>query len=341
MKLLLDQAINGDCSQVLLRSRLRAVNRRMGFSDIMRERMELICNEIVSNQVKYAGGNGLVQIWEAQCDHPSLDLFALDYGPGIANLPAALEDGYTTTGTMGKGLGAIARLAAESEFYTLPPGMAQDSPWHGMAIWARFYVDGAPPPRDYQTGCYIRAYQDDIYNGDKLCRQGDDRRLRWLHADGLGHGEDAAAVLKGACGVLEDKATPEEVLDRLSRRLSGTRGAVAMACEVDTAAQQARICGVGDMEAHLICNGRKRTIGFSPGVLGHAHRHFETAEVPFPKQALLITASDGLRKRWGLNTFPGLWRLHPQFIATFLGLVVGRSNDDKSVFVVRRTPDAA
>lgn len=340
MKLLLDQTISGDSSQVLLRSKLRAVTRRMGFTDTLRERMELVCNEIVSNQVKYAGGKGLVQIWEEQGRYPCLDLFALDYGPGIANLPAAKEDGFTTTGTMGKGLGAIIRLSAESEFYTLPMGMSLHAPWHGTAIWARFYQQETPPAQAYQAGYYIRAYQDDVHNGDMICQMPQAGRMRWLHADGLGHGVEAAETVKGSCGVLDAEANLETMLERLSSRLRGTRGAVAMTCEVEMSEQKARICGVGDMDAYLICNGAKRTIGFSPGVLGHAHRHFVTEEISFPQQALLITSSDGLRKSWGLDTFPGLWRLHPQFIAMFLGLVVGRNNDDKSVFVIRSTPAA-
>lgn len=338
-KLLLDQAIVDDSSQVLLRSKLRAVSRRMGFADAVRERIELVCGEIITNQLKYAGRRGLVQIWEqGNSEFSALDLFALDYGPGIPNLPAALRDGYTTSGTMGKGLGAIQRLSAESEFYTLPQGLSSESPWHGMAVWARFYVGDKPPPRRFQCGYFVRAYQDDVYNGDCICVLPGEHNVKWVHADGLGHGKEAAEGLIGADKVLDTVTPLDGTLQNLSRRLRGGRGAVAMACEIDFNARKMRICGVGDMGAFLICNGERRVLNFSPGVLGHEHRSFETTELPFPQQALLITASDGLRRTWGLSTYPGLWRLHPQLIALLLGNITTRNNDDKSILVMRTTP---
>jgi anti-sigma regulatory factor (Ser/Thr protein kinase) len=338
-KLLLDQPISDDSSQVLLRSKLRAVSRRMGFKDALRERIELVCNELVTNQLKYAGRRGLMQVWEhANDEFAALDLFALDYGPGIPNLPAALQDGYTTSGTMGKGLGAIQRLSSECAFYTLPRGLAHESPWHGTAVWVRFHASEKPNERSFQYGHFLRAYQDDVHNGDCICVLPAGHGVRWLHADGLGHGKEAAEALIGADKVLDPLTPLDGTLQTLSRQLRGGRGAVAMACEIDFQTRLLRVCGVGDMGAFLVCNGERRMLNFAPGVLGHEHRSFEVMEFPFPQQALFITGSDGLRRNWTLNTYPGLWRLHPQLIALLLGNVATRNNDDKSIFVIRTTP---
>ena len=336
MKLLLHQAIAGESSLYLLRSKLRAVSQRMGFGDSRREHMELVCHEIVTNQAKYAGGHGLVQIWEQRDPDPSLHLFALDYGPGIANLPAALEDGYTSGGTLGKGLGTVRRLADRHDFYTLPQGMATKAPWHGMAIWAQFCLHKSAQPVGPQIGRYLRAYQDDIHNGDRICLEmGDRQQVRWLHLDGLGHGQEAAESTEGACETFAHSADVQLALARLSEHLQGTRGAVAMACEIDLAAEQGQICGVGDMAAYLLLNGTRRSITFAPGVLGHAHRHTDSVAFEFPPHALLLTASDGIRRSWEANDLPGLWRTHPQLIAFFLGEVVGRNNDDRSLLAIR------
>ena len=40
-----------------------------------------------------------------------MEIVALDRGPGIADLSRALQDGYSTGGTPGTGLGAIKRMA--------------------------------------------------------------------------------------------------------------------------------------------------------------------------------------------------------------------------------------
>ena len=111
-----------------------------------------------------------------------------------------------------------------------------------------------------------------------------------------------------------------------------------MVAELDFEAHKGAICGVGDMAAYKVCNGQKNAITFAPGVLGHEHRSFEQTDLDLQQQALLLTASDGIRRSWKLNTFTGLWRLHPQLIALFLGNTTGRGNDDKSLFVVRATP---
>ena len=338
MKLLIEQGTKGDSDVLLLRSKLRAVSRRMGFSDIKREQMELVCNEMVTNQIKFAEGNGLVQIWEATQPQPALDLFAFDYGPGIQNVKAAIEDGFTTAGTMGKGLGAIQRLSSENEIYSVTAANAGECPWHGTAVWSRFYPNSNDDSLPHQVGNYTRAYLDSGFNGDLIQFQCSPKKTRLLHMDGLGHGREAARVVDGIGRFLDDETPVDGLMQRLSKALEHTRGAVGMVCEIDAAAQTIKVCGVGDMVAYLIASGDKKVISFSPGVLGHTHRTPETTVMPFPSHALFIACSDGLRRSMSLRTFPELWRLHPQIIALVLGQVMGRHNDDRSVFTLRVKP---
>ncbi len=341
VQLLIEQSVRSESGQVLLRSKLRAVSRRMGFSQVARERMELVCNEIVTNQMKFAKGTGLVQIWETRVPRPALDIFALDYGPGIPDLDRALRDGFTTANTLGKGLGAIRRLAHESEIYSVPDENASELPWHGTAIWARFRAvetehgqAGLP-----QYGTCLRAYQDNLFNGDALAVITNQTQTRWLHVDGLGHGQEAAEAVKGTEEILRENAPLETLMESLDHRLRGSRGAVGLLCEADHAQNTITFVGVGDMSAYLICNGERRNIAFSPGILGHDHRNPRSESVQFPPQALFLTSSDGLRRNWTLRSFPGLWRLHPQLIALVLAQITSRGNDDRSLFVIRTAPN--
>jgi len=337
-RLLIEQPVKNESGQVLLRSKLRAVSRRMGFSQIARERMELVCNEMLTNQMKFANGSGLIQIWEISTPKPALDFFALDYGPGIPDLEQAMRDGFTTANTLGKGLGAIRRLAHESEIYSLPPGLATDTPWHGTAIWTRFYIGESGSTTPHQYGGYLRAYQDDLFNGDILAVAGTATHTRWLHMDGLGHGREAAETVMGAEAVLREDAPLSELMASLDRRLAGSRGAVGMVCEADHLEKTLSFVGVGDMSAFLICNGDRHGVAFAPGILGHDHRSFRVESLSFQPQALFLTNSDGLRRNWTLKSFPGLWRLHPQLIAFLFAQVMSRGNDDRSLFVIRTAP---
>ena len=104
--------------------------------------MLLVASELVHNNIKHAEGRGLIQVW--QQPGPILDILTLDYGPGIADLAKAEEDGYSTSNTFGKGLGAIRRLSDESYIYSQPEHFGQTKKWSGTVFLARF-ISGKNP----------------------------------------------------------------------------------------------------------------------------------------------------------------------------------------------------
>ncbi|MDH5711731.1 MAG: ATP-binding protein [Gammaproteobacteria bacterium] len=339
MKLLYESAVRDESGLVLLRSRFKAVGRRKGFREVMLEKIELVCNEIVSNQIKHARGSGMIQIWDNESyQQPTLDIFALDYGPGIEDLEYAIQDGTTTTGTMGRGLGAIQRLSTESAFYTRTVDELDRECWHGTAVWSRFVEGKQKQSSGFQYGIYSRALRDDFFNGDGVQIRNDNTRLRWIHMDGLGHGKEAAEAICPARNVLDaDEDNLESVMQHLGRVFQSGRGAVAVVGELDASEERLSITGVGDMSAKLICNGELNTMALAAGVLGHSHRSVNIEHIHFPRQAVFISASDGIRK-WSLNTLPQLWRHHPQMIALVMGQILGRTNDDRSILVIRKSP---
>lgn len=196
-KLLFNNPIQSEAEGILLRSRLQAAARRMGFSDMYRENMVLVAAEMISNQIKYAGGRGMLQIW--QQPGPTLDILALDFGPGIENLAQAQQDGYSSTKTLGKGLGSIRSLSHQSGIFTVPEiiGTSRSQAWHGCAFLSRFDPahrsassgDAQQSPvatSHFNVGLFARALSDDRYNGDRIYLEHGNKTLRWLHLDGLG-----------------------------------------------------------------------------------------------------------------------------------------------------------
>lgn len=342
-KLLFSNPIPGAAEGILLRSRLQATARRMGFNDGQRENMVLVAAEMVSNQIKYAGSRGMLQIW--QQPGPTLDLVALDFGPGIANLAEAHQDGFSTSKTLGKGLGSIRSLSHHSGAYTVPERMGvpanPDARWHGCAFWSRFSPDpkrvfdtDARAP-DFEIGLFTRALTDDRFNGDRIYIERNDGRLRWLHLDGLGHGELAQQATDHLADTLFSSPDVVEVLNRVDRQLKLTRGAVAMLSEMDQDNMQAHIAGVGDMRAYWQVRDQFQSITFAPGILGKEHKTPRATAVTLDKQSTVVTASDGVRRHWDETTFPGLLKQHPQLIAYVLGNILGRASDDQSLCVVR------
>lgn len=342
-KLLYNSPVQNESALILLRSKLSAIAQRLGLSDQKRENMLLVASELVSNQVKHAGGRGLIQVW--QQPGPTLDILALDFGPGITNLSQAEEDGYSSANTLGKGLGSIRRLSDESFVYTQQDNSGKSKKWSGSVFLSRFRLGGKKTdlgqaasaagdcPAALEIGLFSRSLSDDRYNGDRIYLQKTGDTLRWLHLDGLGHGEQAQAATANLASHLSHCDTPASVLAAVDRQLKGTRGAVAIIGELGLTGKALNILGVGDMHAHVMDNEEMHNLSFAPGVLGKEHKNPAQFRFAFGKRCLMISASDGIRRNWDVSNFPGLFHQHPQLIAYTLGNIMGRISDDQSLCV--------
>lgn len=339
VELILNKLITDPAGKILANSRLRAVSRRMGFNEAARGRIQTACSEMTSNQLKHASGVGLIQAWESRGRAKHLDLFALDYGPGIMDTTLAARDGYSTSGTLGKGIGGIRRMADMCEVYSIPESDARSATWHGTAVWARFTPEtrlSNPADDDIRTGCFLRAMGDDIHNGDwihyTLFGYG---KVSWIHLDGLGHGRAAAEAVEMAGGIIDPGLPLNRTMELIDAALKGGRGAVGLAAEFDAEERVLRYCGVGDLRICHVKDATLKTLVLGRGILGHAHGTFKAHEVYIGDKQVVFSASDGIRAAWNKGDLPGLWRLHPQMIAFLLGNVMARENDDRSLFVLQ------
>src|SRR5262249_62171357 len=79
----------------------------MGFDETQCGRVALVVTETASNLARHAQDGELL----LQAGGDTLEVLALDRGPGMADVARCLHDGFSTTGTAGEGLGAILRLS--------------------------------------------------------------------------------------------------------------------------------------------------------------------------------------------------------------------------------------
>lgn len=336
-RLLYNSPAQNKSTLIVLRSKLSAIAQRLNIAESKREGMLLVASEMLSNQIKHAGGRGMIQLW--QQPGPVLDILALDYGPGIANLRQAEMDGFSTTNTLGKGLGTIRRLSDESFIYTQQENLNQVKKWSGAVFLSRFHVNnkaGTASKDDlsgFKVGLFSNSLADNIHNGDRIYLQKSGKKLRWLHLDGLGHGKQAQDATDHLAVHLAHCATPDALLAAVDRQLVGTRGAVAIIGEIDLAQHKMQMLGVGDMHAHLYNREQLYNVTFAPGILGREHRTPSLFQADFVKECMVITASDGIRRNLDIGNFNGLFNQPPQLIAYTLGNVMGRISDDQSICV--------
>ncbi|CAL9615396.1 SpoIIE family protein phosphatase [Streptomyces sp. enrichment culture] len=275
----------------------------------------LVATELATNLLKYAeGGTMLIDVVDPPVlpDGPaarSVQIAAVDHGPGMPDVPTALRDGYTTTRSLGAGLGTCRRLSDDFAVHSAPGrgtvAVARLSPGSPSGTAGRAAAgpggSGAWRAAGVRAGGVNIPYASATHSGDAWAwhRHGD--RCTLLLADGLGHGTEAARASTAAVEALRRWAhlPPAEILGRLHEALAGTRGAAVAVAQVDGRAERLRFAGIGNVGARLREGDRWRALLSRPGIVGvHRPGRVREDDLPWTADSLLILHSDGLTSRW-------------------------------------------
>jgi anti-sigma regulatory factor (Ser/Thr protein kinase) len=301
-----------------------------GFDDRDAGRLALVVTEAATNLVKHAGQGEILLRPIAADAQRGVDMIALDRGPGIANLPSALRDGFSSTGTPGNGLGAMARLASVFDLYSRAGA--------GTVVFARVWPAAAPARDDgFVLGGINVPHPGEPVSGDCWAVRGEGQRTGVLVADGLGHGQYASDAARAAAAAFHRHAhaPPAEVLERIHEALRPTRGAAVAVVDIDRGRQLLRFAGLGNIAGTILANGATRSVVSHHGTAGHAARRIQEFTYPWPAGAVLVLHSDGLSSRWTMDPYPGLLERHPMLIAALLYRDCRRARDDTTVVVLR------
>ena len=92
-----------------------------GLNETARGKIAIAVTELANNLVRYAReGRLFFQIHRESRGGPFLELISVDRGPGMADTNRCMEDGFSTGGTPGNGLGAVRRLSDEFDIDSTP-----------------------------------------------------------------------------------------------------------------------------------------------------------------------------------------------------------------------------
>ncbi|MET8772995.1 SpoIIE family protein phosphatase [Streptomyces sp. NPDC004658] len=319
---------------------------RAGLAAARTAAAELVATELATNLLKHAGGGRMVVnlvMAPAGGEDTSVQLFSLDNGPGIADVDAALRDGWSTAaGSLGAGLGSCRRSANAFHLYSLPG--------RGTVAAARIDRDpggrgtpAAPVPAGGITVALTRAEQ----CGDAWSWVRSGSLLTLLLADGLGHGPKAAHASDAAVAELRRTAhlPPADILRRLHTALRPTRGAAVTVAQVDTDRGELTFAGVGNVGARVRTGDSWTSLVSHPGIVGaYFPAHVPVRRVPWHRDSLLVVHSDGLPSRWRPPEDPRLLAQDPSVVAAAIlrdaGSPARPVRDDTSVAVLapdRRT----
>jgi anti-sigma regulatory factor (Ser/Thr protein kinase) len=298
--------------------------------------LALAVTEAASNLHKHASQGALLLCVNRDAAVPGIEFVTIDSGPGVRDVRAAMRDGHSTAGTLGIGLGAISRLADFSDLYSRPG--------HGTALIARFWPQsGQHQPSPLTCAGLVRPITGETECGDVFGAVQTGDTLTAILCDGLGHGPLAAAAARaGVAAVLEEPASePAVLLERVHRRMSGTRGGavgIAQLTRAGTAgaggAGGARFAGLGNIAASILSGGSRRSMLSVPGIAGHQARAIRQFDYEVPAGAAVILHSDGISSRWEAAAVPGLEARDPLLVAAVLLAEAGVHRDDAGILVL-------
>jgi serine/threonine-protein kinase RsbT len=113
-------AIAADVDILVARQQAREIASALKFSVVDATLVATAISEIARNILVYAGrGEVMLQIVE-RGPRRGLMVIASDRGPGIANIARALEDGFSTVGSLGLGLPGAKRLMDDFHIDSAP-----------------------------------------------------------------------------------------------------------------------------------------------------------------------------------------------------------------------------
>ncbi|HYC43296.1 MAG TPA: ATP-binding SpoIIE family protein phosphatase [Noviherbaspirillum sp.] len=306
------------------------IARAVGLNETRIGEVALLVTEAATNIVKHARDGEILIRPLMDRGNAGVELIALDSGPGMANLPRSMQDGVSTSGTYGIGLGAMQRNASDFDIYT--------APGKGTAIFmtVRAGTDSGHTA-SIQAGAVCQPIGGETRNGDAWCIVIHPTSALLMMADGLGHGDEAADASDTAAQFVKryPGLAPTECLERIHGVLRSTRGAAVAVAYVDTMAEKVRFSGVGNISATILANDKRHQLVSHNGIVGSNVRKLQEFQGEWSDTALLIMHSDGLGGRWDLSQYPGLSNCHPAVVAAVLYRDFRRGRDDVSVVVVR------
>lgn len=291
----------------------------------------IVATELASNLLKHAHRGELHITPLSGRGLRGVEILAIDRGPGMANVNDSLQDGHSTAGTAGTGLGAVRRLSDEFDI--------SSQPGKGTILVSQILAkDASANSPEFRVGLASRPVSGEPVSGDAWAVRFGENEVILMVADGLGHGALAADASNAAVDAFNRSAeqSPANLVQILHGALRGTRGAAVAVASVEFSAARVRFSGLGNIAGTVMTAGKSHAMVSHNGTAGHEARYVREFTYPWLEDSVIVMHSDGLSASWNLFSFPGLVRQHPSLIGALLYREFARERDDACIIVGRK-----
>src|ERR1700759_4757938 len=181
----------------LIKKEIHRIATEAGMNPARINELNLIVAEMTSNLFKYSDDGELLMGVFPNGGSPYIELISIDNGPGMINPAKMMQDGVSTTNTLGHGLGSMKRLSDTFELYS-------QIGW-GTIVLSRIFSE--PEKLKIKNDLIIRpivvSKPGEKVSGDGFVYKKTDKYIKLMLADGLGHGPEANYAVKEAAAAFK------------------------------------------------------------------------------------------------------------------------------------------
>jgi anti-sigma regulatory factor (Ser/Thr protein kinase) len=294
--------------------------------------LDLIVAEMTSNLFKYSEGGELLMGVFANNGNPYVELISIDNGPGMINPTRMMQDGVSTSNTLGHGLGSMKRLSDTFELYS-------QIGW-GTIVLSRVYSN--PEKIKEKNEVVMRPIvvfkPGEKTSGDGFTYKKTDKYLKIMLADGLGHGPEANLAVNEAANAFKvfPDYSPTETIRFIHNSIKKTRGAVINIVGYDFARKVWTSAGVGNIAARIFGPVSFKSQMSYNGIVGHnIPNTMSDQEYPVEEFNQIMLCSDGIKTRIDMARYPMMYKYDLTILAAAIYKDHARRNDDMSVVIAK------
>ena len=318
---------------IAIRRIAKEIAHEIGFCETDREEIGLAVSELASNIIKHAGRGILKLIPIADEKRRGLMIDVEDEGQGLT-LSDSFEDGVSSVGTLGFGLGAVNRLMDEFTISTL-----EDK--KGMRIvckrWQPYQsTEWIHCPLNH--GILSRPKSGEHINGDAFIAKHVRNGLLMGVIDGVGHGVHASQAANTARQYIEKHSDSSllEIFRGVDRACLATRGVVMALVLFEWQRNMFQFASVGNIEIKVFNGGREKPkFIIRRGIVGKNAPLPVVTENQWQSGDMLALHSDGVSSQWNLDNFVHYAEYSAQVIAENIFKATQKQNDDATLVIVK------
>jgi len=319
---------------IIVRRLAKVVSKKAGFTEIQQEEIILVVSELATNIIKHATRGIITVELISDSVRNGIAVKSQDNGPGF-DPAVALADGFSTTKSLGRGLGVINRFVDELDILT----PQQNN--HETAISCKKWLQSdiaTPKPHNVRAldiGVVSKPKPGQELNGDAFFIKNTETGTVIALIDGLGHGYPAfnAAAKQYIQSHLDQSL--DSLFEGVDRACLGTNGVVMSLAHFDRVQGKIIFAGVGNISAKLVGGTEKHDLLAKRGILGRHPPAIKQTEVYWHQHLGLVMHSDGLSYKWYWKDFSFFFDKSAQFIAEHMHRTLLMHNDDASLIFVK------